>query len=308
MFGFNPTYNTPLGDVGDYDGDILVKNYLKNGNNNIKPTNIAKTSSVASHLQTVEKFQEYLDGLDIHKSNYASYTIGNELAAQANQVVARDKALDPTGKTTPLTDILINWLNSKQDSTTGFWIKAGKEVEFNALNGAFKIICVYTTLKRCVSQPSKILNNSIKLLMNSEQKDFVNVCYLYNIWYTIEMLKENITQFGDQSGVNMNNWFNNVLSNAKTYIDRSLEVVKYFIKEDGSSSYNQNQTSATSQGLPVAVAGTNEGDVNATTINLNGVMSHMFNVLGFDHIYQFGEAERIQFLLAVSNLKPVEKQ
>ena len=80
---------------------------------------------------------------DILKNNYASYSIGNQISSQVDQIVARDKIIGTSVNPTPLIDILINWLNNKQDPNTGAWIKPGNVVDFDALNGVFKIISIY---------------------------------------------------------------------------------------------------------------------------------------------------------------------
>ena len=54
----------------------------------------------------------------------------------------------------------------------------------------------------------------------------------------------------------------------------------------------------------------NEGDVNATTINTQGILNYMYNVLGISSykVMPFGEAERMQFILAIKRQQPIVKK
>ena len=54
-----------------------------------------------------------------------------------------------------------------------------------------------------------------------------------------------------------------------------------FRKPDGSFSYFADHSSQVSQNAPVAIPGTNEGDVNATVIFTYGILNYMFSALDF---------------------------
>ena len=87
-----------------------------------------------------------------------------------------------------------------------------------------------------------------------------------------------------------------MLLNAPTLIRATTEKVKKFLKDDGSFSYMPHITGANSQGLPVAIYGTNEGDVNATYIISVAVTSHLFNIFGYKVIPMFTPADRERML------------
>ena len=71
-----------------------------------------------------------------------------------------------------------------------------------------------------------------------------------------------------------------VYSDFTDMVNSTYEKSSQFKKIDGSFSYYKNETSYTSQGSVVAVAGTNEGDVNATAISSSGLLKWMFDCLG----------------------------
>ena len=59
----------------------------------------------------------------------------------------------------------------------------------------------------------------------------------------------------------------------------TADNMKKFRKDDGSFSYLQKRTAASSQGMPVALMGANEGDINAT-ICIRSVLGHVMDILG----------------------------
>jgi hypothetical protein len=95
-FGAKPFYNTPSGTVGEgAPGAIVSPTALTGrlGASSIIAASrvVSVSSSVADHLVSAETFKAYLDSLPI---NTQSYNIGNQLAAQSTQLVARDKQLN----------------------------------------------------------------------------------------------------------------------------------------------------------------------------------------------------------------------
>jgi hypothetical protein len=62
-------------------------------------------------------------------------------------------------------------------------------------------------------------------------------------------------------------------------IKATREKISLFKKSDGSFSYLKNMSSSTSQSMPVAIYGSNEGDVNATIICTTGILGNMFSCL-----------------------------
>jgi hypothetical protein len=78
-----------------------------------------------------------------------------------------------------------------------------------------------------------------------------------------------------------------------------------FLKNSGSFSYTPNYASSTSQGMPVALPKTAEGDVNATEICLNGLRNHAAYALGVSVTPDlFGTLEMVKFLHIIENANP----
>ena len=85
----------------------------------------------------------------------------------------------------------------------------------------------------------------------------------------------------------------NSLNYPKKFLKKKISEFK---KPDGSFSYMPHMTGPNSQGLPVAIYGANEGDVNATYILSVATVSHVFTVLGYEFIPIFTRADRERML------------
>jgi len=107
------------------------------------------------------------------------------------------------------------------------------------------------------------------------------VCWQYNVWFSLGNLLE---LFGKLSGVmdpaEAKQVHALLLRRAPDAIRATKEKVLLFKKPDASFSYLKNETSWVSQNAPVAVRGTNEGDVNATIICSAEILHKIYRALG----------------------------
>ncbi len=313
-FGYLPTYDTPNGRKGDgVIVNLSSENYLN------KSTQIQLLSEeenvsndINDNLTSAESLTLYLDtiiGPNIRQSNQMAYSQSNFLNTQIGIIKGRDLELDPTGETKPLTTALINWLNEFQDQTSGLWINPANGLDFNAINGAFKIVSIYQAVQAPCPNADKTLESCLRLLKFQSVSKFSQVVYLYNIWNAMDLIIKNVNWYhpAEDRGV-VADIRSKIISDSVVYILKSREVIKQFMKADGSSSYNIDSSSYTSQNVQVAIKNTNEGDVNATAINLRGILICMTSVLDITKINPFGEAERIQFILALERQQPIVKK
>jgi hypothetical protein len=86
-----------------------------------------------------------------------------------------------------------------------------------------------------------------------------------------------------------------------------MEKTIPFKKDDGSFGYNYDYSPDRSQGAPVAVPGTIEGDVNGCTMAVNGVVGNMLEVFGVHMPRRFFMSDYIAFMDIIENLGPVSK-
>jgi hypothetical protein len=131
---------------------------------------------------------------------------------------------------------------------------------------------------------------------------------LYNTWFAIQNVFENLRANGGEEGKAL---AEEIQAELRTMAPEALLVsrdkIKDFLKPDGSASYGRLYSSSTSQGVPAAVPNSIEGDVNGSTIAINGIIGHSASALGITRIPTFGEAERFIFRKTVRELSPVTK-
>ncbi len=302
-FGASPTYDTMTGVKGDgllYDGTPVSKEALTlpiGASSTIMVSYILKTSSaVPSHMQDEESFRAYLAGFESPDgSKYIlrdSYWIGNQLSAQASQIKGRDAQLKAAGESYTLTEILGEWLDSYCQEETGTWSQSYDSESgawkantiYDALNGLMKISSAYQALGLALPYPEASVKTAIETITTTDKN--YTVCYAYNSWVAICNIMNNVNKHKPvlEAEKIISDIRTTLRSNAAALIAATLDKQAIFLCEDGSFSYNENSTSATSQGLPVAISGTKEGDVNATVICTVGTLEHMFSALGYPEV------------------------
>jgi hypothetical protein len=82
-------------------------------------------------------------------------------------------------------------------------------------------------------------------------------------------------------------------------IKKSKEKLAPFKKADGAFSYKPDSSSPTSQGVPVAVKGSAEGDVNATVIASSLMLNSIYNALNVPNdarVPMFFECDRQRYV------------
>jgi len=305
--GGDPIYNYP-----GTNNDVIVETSSKVTDN--KP-NIIKTAEVEENMSTdindylgsETEFRKYLDEI-VGPKMKETYNVGNnpdpnKYAYQQSNFLNTQIG---TIKNHNLQSTLISWLNEFQDKNTGLWINPSHGVTFDAINSAFKIVSVYNALNVVCPNPLLVAENSFAILKNGKEDEFAQVVYLYNTWNTLKHIIQNVKSYGNPN--ELNDVMAEIYSNAPSLIRKTTTIVKSFMKQDGSSSYNKTSSSYTSQDMQVAVRYTNEGDVNATAINTQGVLTAIFNVFDVTKVYPFGEAERMQFILAIERQTPIVKK
>lgn len=259
-------------------------------------------AAVPSHIASKEAFESYLYGLDI-KNN--SYTIGNDLASQAAEIKARDEYLESVGADYRLKDILQDWLFKNCYETTGHW---SPYANYDGLNGFMKISAACSSLRIPLKYPEAAARSAIDAITTDEYN--LTVCYAYNTWFSINNIINilNTCHPEDEAERIIASIRQTLRENAPELVLATLKKQAIFLRDDGSFSYNETQTSSTSQGMPVAVPGTLEGDVNATLICLADTCYQMFSALDYSMPPIFGQADFIRFVDRVEKLGAIVKE
>ena len=264
------------------------------------------TSYLASH----ENFYNYMWSLPLYQTAGISYTIGNDFNATRKQIKDKSAKLgvyteDPTkpyyGMT--LVDIWIDYFNQKVNPENGLW---EKETSFAGTNGFMKLHSSYTLFGEPIPYPMEAAESVIYNLTSNE--DPSHVCHNYNLWVSINGIKENVKKYGDpETRDAVLAYIDEALKeNAVAMIEKTIERVSKFKKADGSFSYNANVNGGTSQGMPVSLS-VNEGGINATSICMTGNFNQMLSAFGFSKVNIFGEAEWMKYCEILEGLGPITK-
>lgn len=317
-FGQTPDYKTPSGVGGDGDSTLPVS-AIKTSEDNITfslsmssvSTAVSRVvavsdSSTPSHLLTEEAFRKYLAGLNIRGD---SYYVANEISSTSSAILARDKELAAMNANYRLTDILMDWFADNQNPETGTWHWGNTDDPYYANNGVLKIITTYQSLKREFPNPIPAIENAINALTCNTP--IHHVCDLYNTWFSIYFICNNIRTYGNATEANEVVW--KLREMGPDAIRATTSKMAACRCDDGTYSYVPGKSSTAAQGLPVAPPGVDgeatNGDVNATVICTYGNINYMFGALGFSIAPNLcTDADRYTFKNIISELSQVIKK
>ena len=312
--GVSPTYDTP-----NLQGDGIVIN-----NHWVQPAStpltmrlsssvaqavsrvtLTGTTSANAHLETKEALLNYLNNIiDIRNDCYGG---GDELAAQGNEFVKRDKELKAADADWSCSETIIEYLNNNVYESTGYWKSV---VDYEGTNGLLKISALYNTLGAELPYPEQAAKSAIKTLTTSE--DALTICFVYNAWYSIANITTNLRKYSsdtDAGAALADKISLDLLMNCQNEIAVSLSKNSAFRKDDGSYSYFTYGTVSDSHDMPVAVPQVDEGDVNATEIGIVGLTGNMFNALDLKGFMPplYTESDWMRYLDILEGLNPVIK-
>lgn len=330
-FGSAPTYNAPNGVKGDgilADGTAAVMP-LSAGSSAAESkvcavSRVVLANAVEERFESAEKFLEYLEDRFGDEGNQPiwkySYVAGNELSTLCNVIVARDKVLAEEDQPT-IAPMLIDWLNERQNEF-GHWHyetdEDGKPLtdslgnyipltNYYANNGLLKIINVYNSLGYKMNKMDAAIETAVDAITSEEE--VAAIVDIYNTWFCVNCIRRNLVNYGGSEGAAEYAALKERLYDlAPSAIIVTRDKLSIFLKLDGSFSQSPTSSSSTSQNAPVAVPGTNEGDVNATRIALQTI-TDLYGSLNitdyFVPLYTHGDAVRYKELL--EKLTPFEK-
>ena len=220
--------------------------------------------SLPDHLKSKEAFLKYLENLPWEEpTGMAAYGAGNNLASQASLI-----------KAAGLSDVMCDFLDSIQHED-GLW---GTQRGYAAINAFFKIGVAYGSAGRVVSNAERIAYSGMDIMVADELNR--TVCYQFNAWWTMLLCKGSLRKYAGEEGEAAAARVDaEMLRRAPECIRATTRKIAPFKCEDKSYSYFYDTTCPTSQSAIVANM-VKEGDVNATTINSNGVLARSLDVLG----------------------------
>ncbi len=285
IFGAKPNYTTggvtgSLGAPGVSASSFTIPLGYSAGSS---VRGVVACAAALDHLKDQASFKTYLDDQDWNDA----YATGNRLAAQAVSI-----------KDAGLLDYLITYLNGKQKDN-GMW---DDQSGYRAVNGFLKIASIYQTAEAVIPKSEIAAGYCIDVLDDAVNGEEGTVCWVYNVWYSLDIITSLLEESGDPSNIALSSDIRSTLrENAVTYINNTFGIYSLFKKNDGSFSFNQNSTSSHSQGMPVAVPDTDEGDVNATYISSIGLVNCIFGALGYDMVEIYTYHDYTAFIDRLNN-------
>lgn len=301
-FGAQPYFDTPNGYEGEFGAPGAVPSSVISGSlSHSKAEAVSFVLSVSTdplprELQSISNFKTYLDSFTPSMGT-GSYSIGNTLGAISSQIVARGEEYIKAFE---------EWANALQNPENGLF---EDKVHYNSVNGLMKMSGTYNTLGIKFNYAEKALESALKMIMHEGEdvkgKAAVNSVDVWNPFCAITNLMDNIGKFGDETKLNA--FLSRVRENATELIYITLTKTAQFKKPDGSFGYGNGPVGATSQGAPVAVGGTIEGDINGGNIAVTGVSNYMCRVLGIDVIPIYYPTDLEIYFKHINALGPVIK-
>ena len=248
-----------------------------------------RSEHLPDYLKDISLFKEYLEKFDICKN---SYYIGNIIESTMSLISAAGEEY---------TSYLAEWLNRNNRADNGLW---EEEINYSSVNGLMKLSGNYPALKVGLPHAEASLRSAFFAAMSDERMKFV--CEVYNPWATIGNIFRANKDTPDKAV--LDSMRAELIESAPRLIEKTKEKIGVFGKGDGSYSYFKRMSSSISQGAPVAIPGTNEGDVNATTICVGSTARCICAAFGLPMIPIFAPEDGELFFELLENAPAVVKK
>ena len=245
-------------------------------------------STWVSHLRTLDSFKDYLSSFDLKTR---SYHCGNNINAQARQIIQRDKQaiLDGEVKDSNGDGIADDgfvrafekYFGERQNHENGLW---EEDVHYYSMNGLMKIATSYNTFGLKFNYAKEAFESAIKItLIGADETDCKGVAAygateVFNPWVVMSTLISNTEKFGTEG--EHKELLDMLSKNLAVLIKATTEKTKKFMKPDGSFGCTWDAPPHTTQGTPVCPPGFIEGDVNGGTIATGGIFAALCETLG----------------------------
>ena len=270
MLGGEPLYDARNGTKGSLGApsDLAECNSAENSDD--------KTA----HFKSIDAFLEYLDGFDWDNR---SYYFGSLVESQATQIKAAGEKFRAAFE---------KYMNGRQERIQKILAEEGRganglwqiEVAYTSINGLMKLTNAYTRIGLAIPYAKEAFESALSMVTHEGAdrlgKSADSVVDVYNPWCAISNLINNVSKFGDTA---LSDEMRETLkSRAPELIRATTKKFKRFKKPDGSFGYRAGGGQPTSQSMPVAVKGVDEGDVNGATIAVTAILGNMCAALGIN--------------------------
>ena len=240
--------------------------------------------ATASELQSKDSWYTYLD------KGFAngSWSITNNLNSRTTEI--RDAGL---------WDATIDYLIDHQKDN-GLW---ENEITYESVSALMKVSSFFSS-SRPNPKAYAGIQSCIQMIEAPVDESLDAIVFVYNPWVAINNTLGSATT---EEQAEINAYLKDHTAEMFTMTRAKLSVFK---KLDGGFSYKPNASAHLSQNVLVAIEGTAESDVNATTIAISSILNNMLSVYGISKNVPelFYEYDSIYFLETLKNLQPVIKK
>ncbi len=313
--GLSPYYTTPNGIPGigapsDNKTKLTTELDISDA---IAVSKVISVSTYPAVLESEESFIAFLKTMD-DSIRRDSYYYGSRMQTYSAQIQVRDKTLGTVENPTPLMDILINWLNSHINPERGTWVwdeaNGGNSYQMGTYaetNGVMKISGLYEVAGARWPAGVKCMEICAAMLTTSEQP--TGAVDIYNAWIALGAVNNVVANHGTAEERAAASAFMQDFRQrgAAEAVLASRDKLLLFKREDGSFSYWTGASPGYSMGMPTAVIGSVEGDINGALIASADTWGFICSRLGVPKIPLFGSVELHEFKKILMNARPVTK-
>ena len=261
-----------------YDGRNGTKGVLGAPSDFAEKATDGDSEEKTAHFRSTSALREYLDNFDWDNK---SYQYGSLVESQATQIKAAGEEFRVTFE---------QYMNGRQERIQKILAGEGRkanglwqtEVGYTSINGLMKLTNAYTRIGLAIPYAEEAFDSALSMVTHEGADCFGKaadaVVDVYNPWCAINNLINNVNNFGDETVAKE---MRETLKNrAPELIRATTKKFKRFKKADGSFGYKAVGGQATSQSMPVAVKGVEEGDINGATIAVTAILGNMCAALG----------------------------
>lgn len=259
----------------------LITRRLNSGSSVQAVSRVVAVAATDEIYATKESFIAYLDSL---KFNENSYSAGNAI----NSTVSAIKKYGHW-------ETLRQYLTEHQNPNNGLW---EDEVSYQSVNGLMKLC---TCFGSSFPNAEKALDSAIEILLTPLDDELTGITFVYNPWVAIANLLHAVSS---EKAVELREM---LYSNASAIFTQVATKLAAFAKEDGGFSYLRDYSSPFSQEALVAVSGSVESDVNATSIAISTVVLYMEEVFDIRFPMIYSKYESIYFLETLTSMGTIIK-
>ena len=240
-------------------------------------------TATAAELQSQAAWYAYLD----KGFSNGSYSICHNLNSRTSEI-----------KNAGLWDATLTYLETHQKAN-GLW---EDEVTYDSLSGLMKVSSFWNS-SRPFPNAKAALDSAIELISREDDEALDAIVYVYNPWVAMDNI------FGACSVEDQRSLMQYLLDNTADLFQKTYLKLAKFKKADGGFSYKPDSSAHLSQEVLVAVEGTAESDMNATSIAISSILNNMLAVYELDSIVPelYYKYDALYFLEELDGLDAVIK-